>query len=353
MNQTLTILVFFFFTQQFGLSQNLIPNGSFEECKYKERTSCPNKFNDLAGGWEVFTTFTDTFARPSLVNLRFKSNKHELLNKYPQNIGTAYLHYYNYRQTKKNSFCKTIFQVPLNKPLIKGEYYKIFYYIKIHIDSLKPGDQLFYENYFQIFTSKFSIKDENISNPFDKNNLSTISIPICNKCRCNDNWVMKYYKFQANEDANFLLFGTIVPSSVKEVSFDHIKLFAIKKSKIDLSKMDIGSNFTLNNILFEWNDYKLKKSSFSILNTITENLEDNPTIKIQISGHTDNTGDAKKNMELSKNRAKSVVDYLISQGIEQNRLSYKGYGANKPIADNSTKEGKKENRRVEVILLEK
>ena len=98
MNQILTLLVFFFFTQQFGLSQNLIPNGSFEECRFENNLNCPNKISDLKGAWEVFTTCIDTFARPSLVNLRFISNKEELLKNHPKNIGTVYLHYYSYWQ---------------------------------------------------------------------------------------------------------------------------------------------------------------------------------------------------------------------------------------------------------------
>ena len=74
-------------------------------------------------------------------------------------------------------------------------------------------------------------------------------------------------------------------------------------------------------------------------------LQDNPTLKVEISGHTDNTGNAKDNMLLSTNRAKAIVDYLITQKIDAARLTYKGYGDTQPIADNNTEAGRAKNRR--------
>ncbi len=83
------------------------------------------------------------------------------------------------------------------------------------------------------------------------------------------------------------------------------------------------------------------------LNKLVEVLNDNPKLSIEIGGHTDNTGNAADNIKLSGNRAKSVVDYLVSKGIAAARLTWKGYGATKPIADNSKEEGKAKNRRTE------
>ncbi|MBT3962820.1 MAG: OmpA family protein, partial [Flavobacteriales bacterium] len=71
-----------------------------------------------------------------------------------------------------------------------------------------------------------------------------------------------------------------------------------------------------------------------------------------ISGHTDNTGVSSTNLILSQNRAKSVQDYLISKGVDKARLTFKGFGETKPIADNATDEGKRKNRRVEFIVVE-
>ena len=80
-------------------------------------------------------------------------------------------------------------------------------------------------------------------------------------------------------------------------------------------------------------------------------MKDNPTIKIQINGHTDNIGKPADNLKLSENRASSVVTYLTEKGIQSDRLSFKGFGATQPIDDNNTEEGRAKNRRTELKVL--
>jgi outer membrane protein OmpA-like peptidoglycan-associated protein len=82
-------------------------------------------------------------------------------------------------------------------------------------------------------------------------------------------------------------------------------------------------------------------------------LQENPTVKIQIEGHTDAIGTAADNLKLSYNRAKSVVAYLASKGIASSRLTAKGFGATKGIADNKTEEGRAQNRRTELKVISK
>jgi outer membrane protein OmpA-like peptidoglycan-associated protein len=77
-------------------------------------------------------------------------------------------------------------------------------------------------------------------------------------------------------------------------------------------------------------------------------MTDNPTVRIEIGGHTDNVGKPADNLALSNNRAKAVVRYLISKGIAASRMTAKGYGETKPIADNSSEEGRAKNRRTEL-----
>jgi outer membrane protein OmpA-like peptidoglycan-associated protein len=92
---------------------------------------------------------------------------------------------------------------------------------------------------------------------------------------------------------------------------------------------------------------KLTKTATSELDKLVRALNDYPTIKVNVDGHTDNTGKAEFNMKLSHARAKSVVDYLVKKGISADRLIANGFGQEKPIADNATKEGRSINRRVE------
>jgi outer membrane protein OmpA-like peptidoglycan-associated protein len=122
------------------------------------------------------------------------------------------------------------------------------------------------------------------------------------------------------------------------------------KKDIPLQPVALNSNVVLNNIQFEVNSFKLLPVSLIELDKLLQILIENPTLKVEISGHTDNLGNAADNLKLSTNRAKAVVDYLVSKGIANNRLSYKGYGSTKPIADNSTEKGKAKNRRTEFTV---
>jgi outer membrane protein OmpA-like peptidoglycan-associated protein len=109
----------------------------------------------------------------------------------------------------------------------------------------------------------------------------------------------------------------------------------------------------LENILFETNGSVLQKNSFISLDKLAQEMKTKPGMKIEIRGHTDNSGDPLKNLELSEKRAKAVADYLISKSIDKARITSKGLGSTQQIASNETEEGKKKNRRVEFIILTK
>ena len=115
-------------------------------------------------------------------------------------------------------------------------------------------------------------------------------------------------------------------------------------------EIEEGKAIILNNILFATNQSSLKSKSFVELNKVLKILNENPEYKIQIIGHTDNVGNKSNNLKLSEDRAKSVGNYLISKGIADDRITYKGMGSSKPIVSNSTKEGRQKNRRVEFVL---
>jgi outer membrane protein OmpA-like peptidoglycan-associated protein len=95
----------------------------------------------------------------------------------------------------------------------------------------------------------------------------------------------------------------------------------------------------------------IKPESQIIINQIAEMLSQNPTLKVSIEGHTDNVGNATSNQTLSVSRANSVVLSIIAKGIDKSRLTAKGWGQTKPIADNANEEGKALNRRVEIVKM--
>jgi outer membrane protein OmpA-like peptidoglycan-associated protein len=120
---------------------------------------------------------------------------------------------------------------------------------------------------------------------------------------------------------------------------------------IPLQPIETGALIVLKNIFFDTKKIELKPESITELDKIVQLLNDNPKLKIQISGHTDNVGLAKDNLLLSNKRAKAVTNYLLQKGILITRLMAKGFGSAKPIADNKIENGKSLNRRTELSVI--
>jgi len=130
-----------------------------------------------------------------------------------------------------------------------------------------------------------------------------------------------------------------------------IKLSDTIKQSIIKESEKLKNEIVLNNIFFDFNKASLRPESKTELENLIKLMNDNPNIKIEISGHADNIGSSAYNQKLSESRAKAVVDYLIEHGIERSRLSHMGYGFDKPIAPNDTEEGRQINRRVEFKII--
>lgn len=121
---------------------------------------------------------------------------------------------------------------------------------------------------------------------------------------------------------------------------------------IRLKKIKIGESIVLRNVFFDYNQATVRSESEAELSRIHKLMVENPTIKVEISGHTDDVGGDAYNQKLSESRAKSVVDFLVQKGIPQARLIYAGYGETQPMATNETPEGRQENRRTEFKIIE-
>ncbi len=126
---------------------------------------------------------------------------------------------------------------------------------------------------------------------------------------------------------------------------------SVFKKDIPLQPIEANASVVLNNIFFDVNKFDIKAESQVELDRIVQLLNENPTIKIRITGHTDNVGKPTDNLALSNNRAKAVVAYLVNKGIEPGRLSSKGFGETMPVADNATDEGRSKNRRTEMQVI--
>jgi len=117
--------------------------------------------------------------------------------------------------------------------------------------------------------------------------------------------------------------------------------------------MEPGKAAVLENIFFETDSFRLKSESRQQLNEMIVFMNNNPGWIVEIGGHTDNVGTENYNMVLSEKRAAAVVNYLINNGVPPKRFRSKGYGFSKPLADNTTAEGRTINRRTEFKLIEK
>jgi outer membrane protein OmpA-like peptidoglycan-associated protein len=125
---------------------------------------------------------------------------------------------------------------------------------------------------------------------------------------------------------------------------DYTQLHPYKKD-IPLQKISVGKSVVMQNVFFDTDQHQLKPESKVELNNLVRLLEENPGMQIEIAGHTDNVGSEAYNLQLSEQRASTVFDFLVANGIAKERLTFKGYGFSAPIADNNTEEGRAQNRR--------
>ncbi len=124
-------------------------------------------------------------------------------------------------------------------------------------------------------------------------------------------------------------------------------------AEIQLQPIEVGVTVRLKNIYFDFDRTTLQEASYPELNKVVEFLKQNPSVEIEIAGHTDDKGSDIYNQTLSQGRSQTVVDYIIGQGIESHRLTARGYGESKPIDTNDTPEGQANNRRVEFTVVKK
>lgn len=133
--------------------------------------------------------------------------------------------------------------------------------------------------------------------------------------------------------------------SVQSVNLNSIEL------NFTLQPIEVGAVVNLKNVLFELGTTNLLEESFNELDVVVDFLRTNPKVEIELEGHTDNRGDAKKNLELSQQRVERIKSYLVSKGISSKRIKGRGFGGTRPIATNDSEEARKLNRRVEFRIV--
>jgi outer membrane protein OmpA-like peptidoglycan-associated protein len=155
----------------------------------------------------------------------------------------------------------------------------------------------------------------------------------------------KNYSIHATADKFFaqsenLNLDSLVKAGYKEIHKD-----------LYLVPIEIGAVVRLNNVFFDFDKWNLRPESYIELERVVKLLAENPAIEIEMSAHTDSRGNNDYNFGLSDNRARSVMEYILSKGIDANRITSKGYGETKPVVPNDTDENRQLNRRVEFTIL--
>jgi outer membrane protein OmpA-like peptidoglycan-associated protein len=153
----------------------------------------------------------------------------------------------------------------------------------------------------------------------------------------------RHYKIQV-QSQNFVTLSEVltVPGTLKLLE----KNFSLQPAKV-------GTVVSLKNILFYMGTTDLLEESYHELDGVVSFLKANSKIKIELQGHTDNQGDANKDLILSQQRVDKIKSYLVDKGISSRRITGKGFGGSKPIATNNSEEGRKLNRRVEFVIVKK
>lgn len=154
----------------------------------------------------------------------------------------------------------------------------------------------------------------------------------------------KNYSLRATADRFFsqsenLNLDSLVKAGYKEIHKD-----------LYLVPIEIGAVVRLNNVFFDFDKWDLRPESYMELDRVVALLRDNPAIEIEMSAHTDSRGADDYNFKLSDNRARSVMDYILSKGVATKRIASKGYGETKPVAPNDTDDNRQLNRRVEFTI---
>ena len=362
-----------------GISQNFIINPSFEET---DTVNIKRTFENYICiiGWDfnVFETRSLYLGKQTPYgNFPYATKVNSGLNPKSGDI-MAEINTLKFTSSKVNyQQNQTFIAGKLEKPLVKGKsyYFEMWYSLNWFGNSASDNIGVFFSDSIAVKKmNKTEIKPDLNSecilytNPALWKKLSGVFVAHTNA----NSFVIgnfftnertKYVKienplkYNNKEEWDKLRDTTIIASYF----IDDIVIQLEKQSSLNsrfgcegyFDNLKTGQVLPLNNIYFEINKVRLLNQSSIELDEFFSVLQEFPTIEIEISGHTDNSGTEKYNQTLSENRAKAVYEYLVNKGIEKRRLKYIGYGFQRPIAPNDNSQNKAKNRRVEIKVLKR
>lgn len=338
-------------------SQNLVLNPSFEDNK-RRREDCPTLFSlNGVNDWKQVTAGSVDYYKNGVKCSR-KSHKTK------SHTGNRYIGEFSV-VSKFRKYYREYFQGRFIKPLQKGKEYNIEFYVllsewsKIAVSDMGAyiNDAPIYRKGVRRLKLHPQIKSElPVTNKNDWTKISGVYTAIGGEKYITIGNFQKYRKLKKSitNSGYFSSYYYIDDVSVTEITeeFKELRkdsLISIENSNISVLP-SIDDSILLSSVQFETNSYNLIDSTTKELDKLVNYLLLNPFLKIDVLGHTDSIGSKRYNDKLSLNRAISIKTYLINKGISVNRIKTIGYGASKPIASNTTKEGRKKNRRIEIVI---
>lgn len=264
---------------------------------------------------------------------------------------------------KGKPHCREYIQIQLSEPLVpKQDYILEFFYANLPYS-------------LQINNLGACFSKKKVNTQMEEPLVMTPAVSEKNIMNGSAGWKKFSKKFKAGEEAEFMLLGNFFTDSqtmtekarlndTLNYAYYYIDDVLLKKvppilpipvpdDDLTRIKVEPGKVVQLKNIYFETDGSDLEPRSFFELKKLLLLMRRNPTMKIEVRGHTDNQGTDEYNLKLSADRAKSVVNFLVYNGIKPYRVKSKGFGETMMIAENETEEGRQMNRRVEFIILSK
>jgi outer membrane protein OmpA-like peptidoglycan-associated protein len=347
-------------------SQNLVLNPSFEEY-----TDCPKRlgnFNEDVAFWSTPTQGSTDYFNGCSKAMGTPKNFNGVQ---PADFGKGYTGMYLYAPDDYREYI----QAELSEPLIKDVSYSISFYV-----SLAERSDYAIKEFGVVFSNQrlaIDIKKELSKMHLYKlreNVYTSMEIGYTNFFKDTQDWILVNTQFVAKGNEKFMTIGNF-KSNTKTRKFktkrdakqgayyylDMVKLESVSKIPVVSKNIVEGVELTsetyeldkthvFKNVLFEFDKFVLLESAKQDIKAIYKYLQTNDSLHININGHTDNIGTQGYNQQLSDQRCHAVANYLLELGLAKERLSWKGFGGINPIADNTSQDGRKKNRRVEFII---
>lgn len=316
---------------------NLVPNPSFEKLEADPPTNFSSKaidFDKVMQDWETINLTSPDILTTNLIN-KTRSYKMREARTGETMVGLL----------NNLGIWAEYIQVPLKEPLEEGKtYYAEFWYMalasKHHaIPKKNPSFGLWFHDGSLLKTKNYIPEKPQVAAP---------EVSSCPPYT----WHKMSGVFIASKAHTHVCIGQFESNFEGAmngcIAIDDV----IVRETEPVLKIEVGKTLVLDNIIFKSGTATLEKKSYASLNLLYKGLVEHPKLCISIHGHTDNVGNSEDNIHLSTNRAQTIYNYLIKEGVDKNRLQFMGFGEDKPLASNETNQGRKKNRRVEFLVLD-